>query len=675
MIHYEYQIPKPPQEDLTLFFAFHPLSANHRQRFLNLFSFKLFLKEHSSFEHPLLTAAETAEGEELETLVKTLHIDEILYLLSLPGKREGAFLLLQELKKDPILLELFTCLESGFYDKDLFLHFIPTKDLKYINETLKIEAGKKCFFLKRFHEIFGFGPFPPDQVELPLQALQNPLLYKEALDQIIWSLPTKGKDLSKLAWLPTTLEGLKSVATEIQKVTSCSLKEFPILIFDQSDPNLFEKNEQYIQQLAKKWDATILHLSKEQILDLASKLNITPLIDTTGRGQFGYGGARNAVFFLSPLIHHALKRKMSDLHLLDRSTLREWFEQSTLEKNCSDKHLSFIAIGDDDMSMPPSYFFSAPLLAKAHEQEDFLIKIPFIGRQTTHYLPEVRSLKCVLDDPHLAYQTGWSEKEEIHPIAGSISPPRFTLNLPFGGEENFDFNHKVVFDGLTLPMVHFAYTRFPSSHAPSSALDEIDERLKTFLPHILQFSLLIPLTDTSSSGHPRILPWKDHPPAFSSQFKKLSQILSMKRELQIRFFNQLKKLLLTSPTPYSLISTLEFLQNQEIPENSNKKLKKIYQEMAEDAKLSLKFINLLMYKINRCSSDVDALIENNIPIPLEETKSLIERKIGLPLATFPLTDSLYLLLKSLGGGQFCDLIGGILSKPEESSPRQNGSLP
>jgi hypothetical protein len=495
--------------------------------------------------------------------------------------------------------------------------------------------------------------------------IDRPSTFSDALGSVTYALPTCNKDLSHLAWLPSLVDAFAALREHINPPVTPHLlrsefSRYPIFIFDQSDDSLYAKNHRFIEMLCKSRDVTIIHLSKREILDVAAKLKVERWINTTGRGEFGYGGARNAVYLLTPVLREAVRRgAIADARADD---LRALFKKHVLENG------SIVHMGDDDGELPETTFFTDLLFAAQHKGEYFKRLGTFYGRATNRIAGNPVSLELVFAAPREAYQTTvWTDSLAFAGMMSSISSPRFCLNLPFGCEEGQDVPFKKEYvHGLTAPTIHLAGSRFPTKELPLHPLTGLRGHLQKFIPYSLQLALvktlLVPDDDKKSP-----LPWKQCALDSFSSFREVLTFCGLaKTEQQMKKqFWPLLRSIVFSPNPPNEIKLILKLREQNVDELCAKALEEypfarreigeiaaLYNHFKRDAELFCFFAIRLVTKV---WDETAHIMDADFLELIERTKNTFERYEEISLADYPITEALYMIARSVGGGEFSQL--------------------
>ncbi|MBS0651558.1 MAG: hypothetical protein JSR93_10390 [Verrucomicrobia bacterium] len=523
-----------------------------------------------------------------------------------------------------------------------------------------------------------------------VQALRSPSSYAEGASTTIFSLSTCGKELSRLSWLPSMAENLSAFCAS----TRSNIQDHPIFVFDQSPPPLFLRNLEYINQLNLRYGTRITVYSNEQILELSNRLNLGQLIDTTKKEKLGYGGARNAVYMLSPMLKKLDKeglRTPEAVLSLSTNHLRKVFLQ-TLSSNQWTIHM-----GDDDAQIPYAYFLSDLLLAEKHHGSSFVKCGEFLGRDTSYingiHFDELFDLEKILAAPEILFgQTFWTKDKRRSGMCGALRSFGWSI-LPFGSEETYNAEKLQIGPDIRPSGFHLAGRRFPSTPLPSSPIIGIANRLKSYLPYLLETILVVDLIEPSNKTQRTILPWKQRGasvPTFDNLGSALTTLSSATTEKAMR-----KQLLKNyweqhyHPTLLSLFRSLSLIANHDIngsisnylhihPKASHAELEEleqcriVFEEFQEDSEAFFLF-NRTFFSQFPASSDSDSdawineAVEQHIPwkLLLSACKEKVESDLGKPLSNFPITSSLLLMLETIIGGELQESVRSALQPEQE----------
>ena len=516
-----------------------------------------------------------------------------------------------------------------------------------------------------------------------------PERYIQGLDLLTFAVPTKDKDLEKLPWLPTVVKGLETVRDYLKRHNApISLGDYPVVIFDQSQGKRFAKNQIFINSFERECGCTILHISKEETLALAKKLHLEKLIVTTDEGEFGYGGARNCIFFLAPLLKAAFKRgskRVADILAMEPQQLQELFQEAVLERAGTP---SVIHMGEDDIELPETSLFADLLFARSHQNEYFL-NIAFVcGRTTMVGNPQI-DLKSLLDSPESLYQfTRWSDAASLNSMAGHISKPRFCLNLPNPYEEQHLRKLFLHFDPFRHAIRHLAGTRYPLPHIPTDSFVGLDGTIPKIHTHLFRLGMIQSLLDPANVNGRCALPWNLLNEPSVPYFRSLGEaftyvsLKTTKREMQKRFWKNIEGLL--SPelkNTFMIGRDLEGFIQQDVQETialfckqhdlssappSLRKIGTIFRRFQKDAFHSQELLEMIRSQIsNHVVAPAlwyEACVEMNLAQIIEEARHFIEQKQKIQLRDWPFTYSLYRLLHAVGAGEFCDIVASIVQR-------------
>jgi hypothetical protein len=524
-----------------------------------------------------------------------------------------------------------------------------------------------------------------------VQALRSPSGYAEGASTMIFSLPTCGKELSSLSWLPSMAENLCTYCASTQS----NIHDYPIFVFDQSPPPLFFRNREYVDQLNLRYGTRITVYSNEQILELSNRLSLGMLIDTSKKGKLGYGGARNAVYMLSPMLKELDKeglRTPEDVLNVPIQHLRQTFLQ-TLSSNQWAIHM-----GDDDAQIPYAYFLSDLLLAQKHHGSSFVKCGEFAGRDTSSingiHFEELFDLEKILASPEILFeQTLWAKEKRRWGMAGTLRSFGWSM-LPFGSEEAYSAEELQIGPDIRPSGFHLAGRRFPTTPLPSSPIIGIANRLKSFLPYLLEITLVIDLIEPANKNQRTILPWKQRGasvPTFANLRSVLTSLSStttenaMRKQLLKNYWEQHNR-----PTPLSLFRSLSLIANHDIngsisnylqthPKASHAELQEleqcrtVFEGFQEDADAFFLFNQTFFKQIpNSSDSDewIDEAVEQNIPwkLILSACKEKVEAGLGKPLTSFPIASSLLLTLETFIGGELQESARSVLEEEEKFEP-------
>ncbi len=334
--------------------------------------------------------------------------------------------------------------------------------------------------------------------------------YLQGIANITYALPTAGKDLRFFAWIPSLVVALEGFCQELNIANT-----IPIFILDQSEPDLFAKNAAYIKTLSKN----CIHLNAYDMITLAKKLNIEKLLETDSDGRFGYGGARNAIFLLMPLLRKLLDNKIS------KDTLEADFRKIVLEES---ENPCVIHMGDDDVHVPFSTVFSDALFASEHSLEYFCRYGWVKGRRTT-WTQTSFSLEYLLEHTSdILLQHTWQDEPFKHGMSGLLTKPKLCLNVPFGQEEAYLKAMKEYSWDIRHPMLHLSGYRLPTSEITTNRFSGLAAFLKIHYNNTVGALLVTDLLDPQNLYKRCALPWNKLKKTFTSLENAIEYIVNPK---------------------------------------------------------------------------------------------------------------------------------------------------
>jgi hypothetical protein len=432
------------------------------------------------------------------------------------------------------------------------------------------------FILQFYRQLYAFHRLPNQ--------------YISGLKRLVYALPTRGNQLSSLPWIPSLLSALQTLTQHLQSKGYSHLESHPIIIFDQAASAQLKKNRVFTSKLSSHYQRPIVHLSTQQTIRLADRLGLKNWIKTSDENNFGYGGARNCVFLLAPVIFELFskgKKNFKDLIKTNVQDLKSIYDRRVLGKNKEDL---IIHMGEDDVDLPLSHSFFDTLFADLYKNEYFSRPVYCIGRATHEINPFV-DLESLLDNPaSLYFSTRWNPIPESGRMKGMLTKPRFCLPLPFGNEELHVIPPHYVSDYFHQPIVHFSGTRFPNKFIPISPYDGILKYLQSYLMYSFQICLSSCLLDPSNQRGKCIFPWNDPVVRKTINFKNLHELWDYvaldktQKELRCRFWKNLEELVSNNEDLLSsLINRLASID----PGKSPLSLKRYYSKIQQEA-LTLK---------------------------------------------------------------------------------------
>jgi hypothetical protein len=458
----------------------------------------------------------------------------------------------------------------------------------------------------------------------------QPELYLSALNQLIFAMPTKGKALDRQGSLATILDGLRSVSNDLKKVTC--------VVFDQSEEPLFSENAAVIDVLNQKYNSAVIHLSKTQAFEMAAKLEVRELLDTSETGHLGYAGVRNALFLLSPMLNHPVNK--------------EEFHKRVLGSSASK-----IFMFDDDNVFPASNIYCHLMLF--HRPNRFSALQGYnIGRysklihmQTFHEFLAETTKSCI--------HSRWIEEPYSATMSEHFSKPKLSINVPMGAEEGH-FNFLFELYPLLKASIHIPGTRFPTGQIPTRPFMGFEQRLDSYIPYAIGINLVQYLIDPLNRRGDCALPWNDS--EISDHFRSLEETVkfmtleSTRKDMQERFWRNVNQLYhgdednvlrehlrgLIDEDIDRVVQALTDLSPEE--QHSLDAIADIYRKYQNDARMLWEFGQRLLKSKN-----------------VEKERNAIENEFKIRVEDLPLTHSFYLLCKRVGEGDFIKAASKLIS--------------
>ncbi len=566
------KLPQNEQSQFLTTFLYHIY-------YLNLKTEHLASKEMFYFYLTSLVAIDS-ESSTIGKIYTTLDLSERLRFLGfcITNFDEGSYRILQFAKNNDIdeVKKILTLLERKIIGRNRLSCTLDTacdvkiEELQQFLQTLQAETTASIKSIQKhlsctekelsyFCSIFGLydhqvpkeiwdihiyealedklDKIPPEQTEFldsiasHIHALsKTPEEYIKGADLITYALPTAAKDLSRFAWLPSITEAL-SAFCDVLKIPNT----IPIFVFDQSHPELYKKNSAYIQSVTNN----CIHLNSEDVISLAKVVGVENLLQTGANGQFGYGGARNAIFLLMPLYRHYLKACTAAtlkkyVESLDDETIRKDFASIVLNESLAP---CIIHMGDDDVHVPFSTIFSDALFACKHKDEYFCRFGWVKGRRTT-WTETSFNLEYILEKtPQVLLQHSWQDKPFRHGMAGLLSKPKLCLNVPFGQEEAYLLAMKEYLFDLRHPMLHLCGYRLPKTQIPTNRFCGLAAHLKAHYTYSIGSMLVSDLLDPLNLYNRCSLPWNMVDKPFSSLKDAIDTIVDsgVIHKMQLKF--------------------------------------------------------------------------------------------------------------------------------------------
>ncbi len=319
------------------------------------------------------------------------------------------------------------------------------------------------------------------QFGLQLNVQHKPALLEAGLEKMTAALPTVNKDLRKFPWLQNVVRDFKEMADLIRSKPvdeggnpNFDLKQHPIVIIDQSDvsnPGLFQRNQQFCDELENDFGVKITHIPMGDITTAITGSGLEKLFDTTGTGNPGYGGARNMTFMLAPVIQE-LAKKGKNLRDVDPNKLAKLVKKHALDNTKKTFQ------GDDTDRLSPGAMFSKAMLVQLHAEDHCTMVTPRGGRDTMGINAVLGSGLGGLSESGLErfkagkFATKWNAKLARPGMGCSLSGARFCLDLPLGSEERHDDTGAAVDDCIS-----------NASHDSGDRLQPLSDHLKGFIPY------------------------------------------------------------------------------------------------------------------------------------------------------------------------------------------------
>ena len=469
--------------------------------------------------------------------------------------------------------------------------------------------------------------------------LRNKILYEKGLNKLVFAVPTLGLR-EKMPWITSVLEGLREVHSHIGNERA--IGNHAIILFDQSSTGLLKKNRAFTREQAKRYRATIWHLSKTQTIRLAKKIGVDQWIITDRNDSFGYGGSRNCVFFLAPLIQKAYSsgvKTFAALMKLPLMTIKKLYNSAVMGVGHQDL---IIQMGEDDIYIPACNFFVDALYSEQHKN-DYFNKPSFCIGRSTHIINPVLDLETINKTPPALYDTTyWRNVPFLGGLKGMLTKPRFCFPLPYGNEECHVILPHYSIDFFHQPIIHLGGTRFPSKLFPCSPLDGVIEYLQRFLPYCFHISLCNSLIDAENQRHRCIVPWNE--PSFrkSSKLHCLQDLIDFadspetRKHLAEGFWKNME-VIFNKPDRIDLplcVSLHNYIQ-AEIPSKTPADLKAYYENLRNDANFLLQ-LGQGFLKHHRTNTS-----KNWMRNAISETEKLMNTK----LSDNPLSIGLYNLVR------------------------------
>lgn len=443
--------------------------------------------------------------------------------------------------------------------------------------------------------------------------IDQPQLFKAGLAHFSCTIATKGKALADTPTLESLVQGYRQLLAFLNE--EHLIKDYPIFVFDQSDETLFKQNQAYIDSLG----CNIVHISQSEALQRAQELGLEGLLDTTKRGDFGFGGARNCQFLLTAAFKN--------------------------QKALSDS--DFIYMIDDDIEIPACNLFSAALFAKTCHSYYIASDGYHTGRYTKAGLDYCDLEELLQRADKLQIFAPWSDEEVGASVSEHITKPRICLNIPHGGEERH-LGIRAQLHVFLKCSKHLAGTRFPKKEIPSHFLVGLHDYLKSYLPYVFLVMMSSELIDSMNKHNRLVFPWNDLSKigSFSSLHEVFSYIQSESTQNTMceRFLKNVRTCFQAASGLFATslqklmrldVATVigSFEQQSALSPHEQEELHKLgalYTHLQEDARFLWHYATQLP-----SDKDVDA-----IPRALPN------------LSEYPLTEGFYLMASAIVKGQF-----------------------
>ncbi|MBS0654506.1 MAG: hypothetical protein JSR46_01905 [Verrucomicrobia bacterium] len=679
-------------------------SSNERKTFLTFLLHHLLSRNFSLQAFVSKTACSSYLIQQLAPLVKEVTLTKLWHGLSLTDKiktlgfcyknyEEGTFFLSQIARKNPIFKKFCDYIDRGLIDraalfdwaanysslsKSQFALFfaqqkreIKTKISQMHSElenqySVQISVAK----LSKFVSIFGLYGFQlPAEEASPNQQLLNYLhAFQEhpKVDKLVLAMPTRSRELEKLPWLSSMLSCL-SLLLHYQNRPDMAMKDYPIFVFDQSEPKIFQKNSTYIKKLNTLHKASIIHLGSKELISLAKKLSIEKMVVTAPDGHFGYGGARNAIFLIAPVLHalfqkhgpaciaKALSTPEKELHMLFKQVI------------CSENALT-VHMGEDDLWEPPATLIADSLFAHYNKNDYFFRMGSCIGRETTQVHGSFDIGSLLYDCRSVYAQFAWSEKQTLTGMRAALTKPKICLNLPCGNEEAHLQPQKTTIFDYRRCAYHLSGWRYPTGEIPTSRFTGITHFLRAHNPYVLGLQLteelLRPIEYSTTP-----LVWNRHQEPFSSLQEAIDYIVDEKitKSMQEQFWRNLEEYLseqrVTTATVLQDLIDLdiekEFLDQRLLDpttclyEKELQNLKSYIKELVQQAKEYKEFAMTVLAEMKK---------GKNPKIAIDLAKMAVEKNYQRPIESMPFAHTLYLVCLSVGAGGFQEALRGCFPK-------------
>ncbi|MBS0635901.1 MAG: hypothetical protein JSS12_00170 [Verrucomicrobia bacterium] len=419
---------------------------------------------------------------------------------------------------------------------------------------------------------------------------KDPSRYCEGLKQFTCTIATCNKLLEHEAALPSLVAAYK-VAGDATPA---------IVVFDQSSEEIFEKNSAFIATL----QYPVIHLSKAETIKRAKELGAEKLIITTPEGDFGFGGARNCQFLLTPHSSQKLLLVDDDMYIHETNMLSCALAEGTLSAE-------------------------GIQLGRASKFNLFYWDLPEVL-----YAPDSTNTFPVWIDRFTS--TGYSEQ---------LMLPKICLNLPQGNEEShflsFAKEHTFI-----KPSFHLASSRYPKGEVPTKHFVGLDRYLKKSIPYVLLLCLTEFFISPKSRFVPTILPWNE------IELNPHADLNFIYRSLDIvkgRFWNNMRGFFSEKRPEFAqFLAIIERIRNLDV----DKVLAQYTLELTQEERASLIKLGSVYKDVK---NDVEQFWQLGSRLCAEP-----DFAFTVPDASLPLTQGLCLMVNALARGGFKEALAALL---------------
>ncbi|MFT5171050.1 MAG: hypothetical protein ACI9BD_000822 [Candidatus Marinamargulisbacteria bacterium] len=424
----------------------------------------------------------------------------------------------------------------------------------------------------------------------------------------------------------------------------------------------------------------IVQVSQADAFHIGKALQIKGLLDTTGDGHTGYGGARNLCFLVAPIIKRGVAKGLSVMEIMDMapSRLKDMLNQEVLSGR------NKVVMGDDDSFLPPGYAFSKALMAHHYRDDNVVSVTQQFGRKTSLLSNTVLRPQDLRESQGqtaiesydkfqlgLAKVTKWTPTGFIPGLSAFAVPTGVCMNWPNNGEENHYDVMAIKYDYLAM-QIHHAGTRY---YTP-------------FPNHI--HSLTTSNLGRSLGGHGDYLPWNqmqkkdvlaERKPTFSSlgEVVQYASRPDTARFVQTKFFDRLSNYQMKLEDPRGLLGELMHAHDG-LPTMVDflEKMVDGYTDFLADYKMGMAFRDLIVERImeegakkGACATFKEAcqillVNEADFLTLIQDTKRTFVVDKGIQLADFKFTKNLIHMVGMLGGSSFMTLMARLHGPLQET---------